>query len=83
VNVLSASRLTATTAATPAGTDEVVVTDANGTSAAAFYTYVKPAAHSHVHLANVGRERRRHAVTIKGTASCPARRSRSAIQRRR
>jgi len=43
VSVLSPGELTATTAATAAGADEVIVTDANGTSSAGpKYTYVAP-----------------------------------------
>jgi hypothetical protein len=43
VNVLSATEITAVTAATQAGADEVVVTDENGTSSGGpSYTYVAP-----------------------------------------
>ncbi|MEA2334463.1 MAG: hypothetical protein QOG40_953, partial [Solirubrobacteraceae bacterium] len=43
VNVVSPTEITATTAATAAGPDEVIVTDANGTSAGGpSYTYVAP-----------------------------------------
>jgi hypothetical protein len=43
VVVASATKITATTVATPVGSDEVVVTDANGTSSGGpSYTYVPP-----------------------------------------
>ena len=43
VNVVSATEITAVTAAAAAGSDEVVVTDANGTSTGGpSYTYVAP-----------------------------------------
>jgi hypothetical protein len=73
VNVLSATRLTATTAATPAGTDEVVVTDANGTSTGGpSYTYVKPPLPTVTSIsptsgASVGGT----IVTVKGTGFLP------------
>ena len=48
VSVLSPGELTATTAATAAGADEVIVTDANGTSSAGpKYTYVAPVPDDH------------------------------------
>ncbi|MEA2313805.1 MAG: hypothetical protein QOI03_497, partial [Solirubrobacteraceae bacterium] len=45
VVVVSATKITATTAATPAGSDEVIVSDVNGTSTAGpSYTYLPPPA---------------------------------------
>ena len=68
VNVVSATELTATTTASPAGSDEVVVTDANGTSTGGpSFTYVAPPPTVTSITPNSGSTEGGTSVTIKGS----------------
>jgi IPT/TIG domain/FG-GAP repeat len=68
VAVLSSTKITATTAATAAGSDEVVVTDANGTSTGGpKYTYIPPPPTVTSITPTSGSTAGGTAVTIKGT----------------
>ncbi len=69
VRVVSAKKIKATTAATVAGSDEVVVTDSNGTSTGGpSYTYIAPPAPTVTSVSpNSGSVDGGSAVTIEGT----------------